>query len=231
LNLVKKYTEAFLSLFYPKICMACSASLVGNEDILCTGCLLSLPETGYHKFTGNPVEQIFWGRLNLENATSLLFFDKGSKYRRLIHQLKYKGKKEIGVFLGKLLGIRLSEAKLDNIDLIVPIPLHPIKLRRRGYNQSEEIAKGLATIIKKPVVGNSLKRIIQGSSQTYKGRYDRWENAEGIFRVSKPELLKNKHVLLIDDVVTTGATLEAAGIAILAIEGTRISIATLAFTN
>jgi ComF family protein len=211
--------------------MACGISLLGNEDILCTTCRLSLPETGFHRSPGNPVEQIFWGRIPIENATSLLFFDKGSKYRHLLHQLKYNGKKEIGTFLGRLLGKCLSETNFNHIDLIVPIPLHPVKLRRRGFNQSEEIALGIANIMNKPLVRNSLKRLEHSSSQTYKGRYERWENAKGIFTVVKPELFKNKHILLVDDVVTTGATLEAAGTAILNIEGARLSIATLAYTN
>jgi ComF family protein len=211
--------------------MACGTSLLGNEDILCTGCRLSLPETGFHNTPGNPVEQIFWGRMKVEYATSLLFFDKGSKYRRLLHQLKYHSQKNVGVFLGKLLGTRLLNTDMNTVDMIIPIPLHPVKFRRRGFNQSEEIAKGIAYIMKKPIDCSTLKRIKHRSSQTYKGRYDRWENAEGIFTVTAPELLRNKHILLIDDIVTTGATLEAAGTVILRIEGTRLSIATLAYTS
>lgn len=211
--------------------MACNASLIGNEDILCTTCRLALPETNFHHVAGNPVEKIFWGRIPVEHATSLLFFDKGSKYRHMLHQLKYKGKSEVGIFLGKLLGTRLLETDMNCIDLIVPIPLHPVKLNKRGFNQSEQIAKGVADVMKKPVVKNSLKRIKHSSSQTFKGRYDRWKNTEGIFDVKEPELLINKHILLIDDVVTTGATLEAAGSSILKIEGTRLSIATIAYTS
>jgi ComF family protein len=231
LNAAIKYLEAFVSLFYPKVCMACSKSLMGNEDILCTTCRLSLPETNFHKTPGNPVEKIFWGRIPVENATALLFFDKGSKYRHMLHQLKYNGKREVGVFLGKLLGNRLLETEMYSIDFIVPIPLHPVKLRKRGFNQSEEIAKGVAAIIGKPVVSNSLRRIRHSQSQTYKGRYDRWKNTKEIFNVEKPELFENKNILLIDDVITTGATIEAAGASILKIEGSRLSVATIAFTS
>jgi len=204
---------------------------LGNEGILCTTCRLSLPETNFHHFSDNPVEKIFWGRMRVEYATSLLFFDKGSKYRHMLHELKYKGKREVGVFLGKLMGARLLETEMKTIDFIIPIPLHPLKLKKRGFNQSEEIAKGVAMAMKKPIVSNSLKRIRHSSSQTYKGRFDRWKNTEGIFDVENAELLMNKHILLIDDIVTTGATLEAAGSSILKIEGTRLSIATIAFTS
>lgn len=227
---VYKYFEGFIALFYPRVCLACGSSLLGNEDIICTSCRISLPITEFHRSPGNPVEKIFWGRIPVENATSLLFFDKGSKYRHLLHQLKYHGKKEVGHFLGKILGRCLSESNFKHIDLIVPIPLHPVKQRRRGFNQSEEIALGIANIMKKPIIRHALKRNVHSSSQTFKTRYDRWENIKGIFAVSEPELFKNKHILLIDDIVTTGATLEAAGSVILDIEGTRLSIATLAFT-
>jgi ComF family protein len=204
---------------------------LGNEDILCTSCRQSLPETGFHRSHNNPVEQIFWGRIPVEHATSLLFFDKGSKYRHLLHQLKYNGKKEVGFILGKLLGSRLMESDFKEIDLILPVPLHPAKMRRRGFNQSEIIAIGVANTMKKAIASDALKRVVYTSSQTFKGRFERWQNVEGIFKVSKPHLLKNKHILLIDDVVTTGATIEAAGNAILALEGTHLSIATLAYAH
>lgn len=191
----------------------------------------NLPETGYENYIDNPVEKLFWGRIKVENATSFLFYDKGSKYGRLLHKFKYGGYREIGNFLGELFGSRLISTNYSNIDLIIPIPLHYAKKRTRGFNQSEIFGLGLSKILNKPLDNNSLTRNIFTSTQTLKGRYNRWENVEGIFSVVHPEVLKNKHVLLIDDVVTTGSTLEAAGKVILEIEGTRLSVATLAYAH
>ncbi len=231
MNLVLKYFKDFISLIYPRVCMACNNTLVGNEDVLCTTCRFSLPETEFHLSPGNPIEQIFWGRIPVVHATSLLFFDKGSKYRHLLHQLKYKGAIEIGIFLGQLLGARLADSRFNDIDIIVPVPLHFKKLKSRGYNQSDKIALGVAKKMNKPVDNNSLIRTLHKSSQTYKGRYERWENSEGIFKLVSPENLNNKHVLLIDDIITTGATLEAAGSEILNFSSARLSIATIAYTS
>jgi ComF family protein len=231
LKIIKKYIEGFISLFYPKFCFACNTTLIGNEDFLCTMCRHTLPVTLFHKYESNPVEKLFWGRIKIENATSFLFYDKGSKYGHLLHQFKYKGHTEIGIKLGKLFGAQLAETNFKDIDLIVPVPLHSAKLRKRGFNQSEVIAKGIAMSLNKPVAGKALKRNIFTSTQTRKGRFERWKNVEGIFEVKDPKLLQNKHILLIDDVITTGATLEAMGNVILNIEGTKISVATLAIAN
>lgn len=191
----------------------------------------TLPETGFHMHSENTVEKLFWGRIKIENATAFLFYDKQSKYGHLLHAFKYKGYKEIGLFLGELLGSRLLSTSFNEIDLIVPIPLHLGKLHSRGFNQSEVFGQGIARVLNKPVVDGALKRKIFTSTQTRKGRFDRWKNVEGIFEVVNPDLLKNKHILLIDDVVTTGATLEAAGNEILKVEGTKLSIATLAYAH
>jgi ComF family protein len=194
-------------------------------------CRHTLPMTSFHKYESNPVEKLFWGRIKIENATAFLFYEKGSKYGHLLHQFKYKGYTEIGLKLGKLFGSQLIETNFKDIDLIVPVPLHSAKFRKRGFNQSEIIALGISASLGKPVAGQALKRNIFTSTQTKKGRFERWKNVEGIFTVKNPELLKNKHILLIDDVITTGATLEAVGNAILKIEGTKLSVATLAIAN
>jgi len=205
--------------------------LLGNESILCTACRHALPETRFHLSSANPVEKLFWGRIPVAYATSLLFFEKGNKYQSLIHQLKYNGKKEVGKFLGNLLGAALQNTRFDDAEVIVAVPLHKIKLRRRGFNQSDVIAQGISEITGKPVIKNVLKRKVNTKSQTKQKRYARWENVEGIFECLKPELIRHKHVLLVDDVVTTGATLEAAGSAILEAEGACLSIATTAYVN
>lgn len=231
MNIFHKYSESFVSLFYPAYCLACRDSLVGNETILCSSCRLNLPETKFHTSSDNPVSRLFWGRLPIVHATSLLFFEKGGKYQSLIHQLKYNGKKDVGKFLGVLLGRTLQNTKFNDADVIVTVPLHKTKLRRRGYNQSDIIARSISECTGQPLAENALKRKINTRSQTTRGRYARWENVEGIFECIQPDIIENKHVLLIDDVVTTGATLEAAGHAILETEGTRLSIATTAFVS
>lgn len=204
---------------------------MGNEKVLCTLCRYSLPVTDFHKSPGNPVEQLFWGRIKIEHATSLLFFEKESPYRNLVHQLKYSGRKEVGIWLGEYLGSQLKESCFGNPDVLIPVPLHKVKLRRRGFNQCEVIARGISNVTNLPVVNNAIRRKVYTTSQTKKGRYNRWKNVEGVFECTKPELLKGKHVLLIDDVVTTGSTLEAAAFPLTKIPGVKISVATLAYAN
>ncbi len=226
-----KFTGDFISLFYPRTCATCGAILPGNNQVLCTWCMHSLPETGFYGSTGNPVEELFYGRVPVLHATALLFFDKGSKYRRLLYELKYNGRKEIGKFLGNLIGSRLKESDFELPDIIIPVPLHKAKFRRRGFNQSTVIAKGISDILNIPVTENVLFRKIFTTTQTRKGRYERWQNVEDIFETKILESVKNKHILLIDDIVTTGATFEAAGRCLLKIPGVTLSLAAAAYTN
>jgi ComF family protein len=215
-------------LFFPRLCIACSNPLFTHESNLCDLCLFHLPRTNFEKDMNNPVAQLFWGRVNIELATSFFFYSKGSRYQHILHDLKYKGKKEIGFEIGKIFGKEILPSGFSQIQLIVPIPLHPSRQRKRGYNQSEWIAMGLAEAMGKPMESKSLSRISASSTQTKKGRYDRWTNVEGIFRANVPGNLANRHVLLVDDVVTTGATLEACATEVLSIPNTKVSIATLA---
>jgi ComF family protein len=191
----------------------------------------SLPETGYHIGERNPVEELFYGRIPVEHAMALLFFNKGSRYRRLIYQLKYQERKENGIFLGKLIGSRLQDSHFGTIDCIIPVPLHRTKLRRRGYNQSAIISQGISQVLNVPVIENALYRRSFTATQTRKGRYERWKNVEGIFECRNPDLIKNKRILLVDDVVTTGATLEAAGSCLLEIEGVRLLLSAAAYST
>lgn len=218
-----------LDIFFPRVCPGCSSLLTDGEKVICTECLYLLPRTNYWKEIDNPVARIFWGRIFLENASSFLHFNKGSRLQRIIHHLKYKNQHEIGIELGRMYGFELKETPYLDIDLIVPVPLHPKKLKSRGYNQSELISKGLSEILDKPVITDSVSRIVEKESQTHKSRYERWENVQSIFAVTKPEMLENKHILLVDDVLTTGATIEACASAILEISGTRVSVATIAY--
>lgn len=177
----------------------------------------------------NPVAQLFWGRVQLKGASSLFLFEKGSKYQTLLHLLKYKGAKNVGVFLGKLLGAELMNTPFHQADLIIPVPLHKKREQKRGYNQSEIIALGLEIILSIPVNNKVIFRGEQTDSQTKKNRIERWENMENVFRLCEnPCLPENPSFLLIDDVVTTGATLEACAEVLLKIPGAQVSVATVA---
>lgn len=224
--------DDFISLFFPKTCYACGNNLFTNEHILCTSCLVKLPRTNFHRDNDNPMCRVFWGRVRIESATSLYYFRKGGKVQHLIHQFKYKGHKEIGIYLGEILGADLAGSDLfKTIDRIVPIPLHEKKLRKRGFNQSEVFARGLSTAMHKDLDTHSVVRTIATSTQTKKSRYKRWENVSEIFLLRHPETLYGKHILLVDDVVTTGATMEACIQTILQAPGSRVSVASIAFAH
>ncbi len=220
----------FLSLFYPRLCAGCQTTLVLGEDVICLGCLADLPKTGFGKVSDNPVAQLFWGRAEIRLATSFCSFDKGGIMQQFLHRLKYKGSKEIGEKLGRLFGYDLSKcAPYREIELLIPVPLHPKKERQRGYNQSAVIAAGISAAMGKPLVTDNLIRNHYSDTQTNKGRFERWENVKELFSVRNPELLEGKHLLLVDDVVTTGSTLEACAQALLKVPGVKVSVATLAY--
>lgn len=200
----------FFNLIFPKLCSACNKSLVKNEPIICISCQTNLPKTNYHLDIDNPINKIFWGRINIEMAAAFYSFSTKSKVQNLLHQIKYRNNKEAGFFVGKLYGFELRNTNyFKQIDFIIPVPLHQKKLKERGYNQSELIANGLSSSLIAPVITNILYRKIDSATQTKKKRYNRWENVGEIFEIKNIELLKNKNVLLVDDVITTGATLEA----------------------
>ncbi|MCD6113584.1 MAG: ComF family protein, partial [Bacteroidales bacterium] len=213
-------------------CMACGKSLYKNENCLCTYCLYHLPKTNFHLEKDNEVERVFWGRVRIESAASFLYFSKGGKVQKIMHKLKYKGRQEIGVFLGEQYGLELLNSDtFKNIDIIIPVPLHKMKLKKRGYNQSEKFAEGLSLSMKKPVSTDNLYRKIFSETQTKKTRYKRWQNVESIFDIKNPELLKSKHILLVDDVITTGATMEACVNVLKKVEDIKISIASIAYAS
>ena len=223
------FPEDLIALFYPRLCAGCNSSLVRGEDVLCLNCLADLPRTNYHLIRENPVFLQFTGRVQIELATAFCRFDKGGRLQHLLHQLKYKGNREVGYKMGLLFGYDLIQnAMYQNIDAIMPVPLHPKKEKKRGFNQSVEICRGLSLAMDRPLISGNLIRVVHTDSQTRKGRFERWENVSGIFRVKNGASLLNKHLLLVDDVVTTGATLEACSIPLLEIPGVKVSIATLA---
>jgi ComF family protein len=191
--------------------------------------LYELPRTDYCYDDDNFIVQLFTGRIKIEKATALFTFQKGSKFRKLLHSLKYRGKSEIGILLGKELAAEmLSSKNYSDIDYIIPVPLHPKRQKQRGYNQSEMIGVGMSKVLKIPMLTEVLIRNLETVTQTKMTKDERWKNVSGKFIISDGEILKNKHVLLVDDVVTTGSTLEACGEVLLTIEGLKLSIAVLA---
>lgn len=222
----------FLDLLYPRICYACETALVRKENIVCTSCLHALPLADYHLEKNNPVEQIFYGRIPVENATSLLLFEKKGIVQSLIHNLKYRGHEEIGAYLGAWLGTELKEIPAyRNLTAVVPVPLHPVKQRKRGYNQVAKFGKEMADALEIDYVDDILVKVSASQTQTIKKRLARWGSMDESFALREPERLENSHILLVDDLVTTGATLEACATKLLQIEGTKISIATMAVTH
>ena len=224
-----KILNDLLNLLFPITCAACGNVLMNNERVMCLSCNYYLPRTNFHLEPDNPVAVIFWGRVRIENATAFYYFNKASRYRHLIHELKYRGRKDIGLELGRIFGYEMMVSPgFRLIDLVLPIPLHKKKLIKRGFNQSECIARGISEAMNKPLDTLSVIRTVYSDTQTRKTRYDRWLNVDGIFRVSDQTVLSGKHILLVDDVVTTGATIEACASEILKVEGTKVSVAVLA---
>lgn len=222
------WVKALFHLVYPRYCICCNKLLVEGENWVCQHCAFDLPFVTDDDSPENETANILAGRLIFDNARSVLHFQKGNKTQELLHQLKYKGNQPLGIDLGKLAGWYLRNSSVAKADAIVPVPLHPEKQRTRGYNQSVLIAQGIGTTFGIPVWADVVVRRRPTSTQTRLGRYERWENVEDVFEVIKPNKIVAKHLLLIDDVLTTGATLEACGHALLAVEGVRLSVVTLA---
>ena len=223
--------EDFISLLFPRLCYGCGNHLLRNERLICTECYIVIPRTNYHLKADNPVAQLFWGRCLIENAAAFSFYTRDSRIRKLIHQLKYKGIGEIGYELGRIYALSLKTSGfLDGVDLIIPVPLHPSKKRKRGFNQSELISSGISDVTGITIDTKSLVRRNVSRTQTKKSRYDRWTNVEDIFQVTDSVSLKDKHILIIDDVITTGSTIEACANEILKIENVKVSVAALAFS-
>lgn len=210
MNILKEALLSLEEVLYPEACRVCFKRLVKGELGLCTGCFGELPRTHFVLNSGNPVERIFWGRGWLDMASSFLSFNKTNPTRKLMHQIKYEGNKELAVELGKIYASELmSSGGFDGADILLPIPLHPTRLKLRGYNQSTEFAKGMAEVFGAEVNEEIIKRIHNNESQTKKQRFERWVNVADKFTGNNLERLANKKVFLVDDVVTTGATIEA----------------------
>lgn len=227
---VTSVVNDFLHLFFPHVCAGCGADSITKEHQLCLRCITELPVTNFFDQPVNPVEKKFYGRLNIAHAASGYFFTKDSLIEALIYELKYKGNKLIGHYMGKKLGNMLLNSRFNDVDIILPLPLNARRLKKRGYNQATVLCEGIADAYNKPIVTDAVIRKVNTETQTHRGRITRWENMDGVFEVARPSAIQNKHVLLVDDVVTTGASLEACGAEILKVSGTTLSIATLAYT-
>lgn len=217
----------------PRLCAVCGSRLSVTEHALCSACCLRLPRTGFClRPYDNPVAQAFWGQADVERAASFFYFEPHSEVSRMIYSLKYKGRPDIGVALGRLAaGEFMAAGFFDGVDVIVPVPLARKRLRERGYNQSAEVAAGVSSLTGIPVDERSVCRKAFKTSQTKLGRWERLGNVSGLFEVRRQERLLGKHVLLVDDVFTTGATVMACASAVAAVPSTTVSIMTLGFTK
>ncbi len=224
--------QDFISLFYPNLCVACDRNTPVHGGVICLPCQYHLPKTKFHLDRENPFTDRFWGRVPINAGAALYYFTKGGRTQKLIHKLKYNGKVSVGIKLGNLYGRMLKQSPyFSQIDLIVPVPLHPKKRQKRGYNQSDLFARGLSDEMQISNAPYALKRLEMTETQTRKSQAERFANVAAAFAVNQPKILKGKHVLLVDDVMTTGATMEACANQILSCEGTRVSMATIAFTE
>ncbi len=226
---MKSVFTDLLNLVYPNLCIICGESLIRGEAMICLSCLHNIPKTNYHLEIDNTIEKRFWGKVPIHRGTSFFFFYKGSPFQKLLHELKYRGNKEVGRIAGKYAAADLlNSPDFCSVDMIIPVPLHPKKYHQRGYNQSEWIAIGLGQILNKPVDTINLIRLRENTTQTKKNVYERYQNTTGIFALKDKTAFQHQHILLVDDVLTTGSTLEACMLALLETDYIKISVFTLA---
>lgn len=225
------YLQGFTHLFFPHNCEGCGSNIIGAGYFLCPRCIHRLPETGFLSVAGNPVERTFYGRLDIAQAGAPYYFTKHSLLQHIMVQLKYHGNREAGSFLGRMVGnaLRLS-GRFEETELMIPLPLNPKKEFTRGYNQATLICEGIRETWNRPIATDTVARVHFTETQTRQSRISRWRNMEGAFTVTRPDRLENRHILLVDDVITTGATLEACGASLLEVPGTRLSIVAAAYT-
>lgn len=225
------FLHALAHLFFPHKCCGCGSDLLAEKSIFCLDCLASMPFTGFEQYADNPVEKNLRGRAEIQAGSALLYFTKNSAVQQSLHRFKYKGRKEIGHYFGQCIGYALKNSgRFRGCQVILPLPLFIPREKARGYNQAAVLSAGISEIMQIPVIGNALIRVAGTATQTHKNRIQRWQNMVNKFRVVHPELISNKHILLVDDVMTTGATLEACAQILLQLERVSLSIATLAYS-
>ena len=221
--------QNLINLFFPKVCLACTNALVDNEVHVCTNCRHDLPITNFHFDNSDEVKKVFYGRVQIENGTSLLRFQKKGIVQHLIHNLKYKGYQEVGEFLGAWLGEELKTIDAyKDVDLVMPVPLHRRKFKKRGFNQVTKFAKEIADSLNASYSDSVLVKISDTKSQVNKSRLARWTDSTEIFSIQNLDQINNKHILLVDDIITTGATIEACSNQLLKAKNIKISVATMA---
>lgn len=230
------YTSTFFKnivhLLYPGICAGCGSDLLSGNNLICAECMNEMPLTGFYMHQSNPVEKIFRGRIPVVTASAYAYFSKDSVVQNLLHSLKYASNKEAGIYMGRMIGRQLKLCEWNNdLHALIPLPLHSRKQKKRGYNQAEMICEGMSSEMNVPVLNDVIARRKNTETQTHKTRMERWNNIESKFELKKATGIMNKHILLVDDVITTGATLESCGSELLKAEGLRLSIAAFAYTS
>lgn len=226
------FTMPIIELFYPNLCFACQQRHAPKDSSICISCEYRISPTGYHLLEDNPVLQRFWGRVDLEHATSCFDFNKGGLLQNLIHRLKYDNQPQVGIELGRIYGAMLQEtAPYNTIDYILPVPLHPRKKHQRGYNQAAMIAQGMSETMDISWTSDFLVRKTYTETQTKKSRLDRFDNVQNAFEIPSQDAIAGKHLLLVDDVITTGATLEACAIQLLKAPNVKVSLAAIALAS
>lgn len=230
--MIRRILNDVVSLFYPEVCPCCGELLNHTEKTVCMSCHYLLPRTGYEHVSDNPVARLFYGKVRLNAAMACYFFAKHGRVQPLIHELKYKSNREAGHFLGREIGKAILASDIyKDVSVLVPVPLHPKRERKRGYNQSEILALGIREVTGINISSNNLIRGVATQTQTRKSREDRWKNVSDVFSVRKPEAFAGRHLLLIDDVITTGSTIEGCVRVLETIEGIRISVAAAAMAS
>ncbi|KAA3650195.1 MAG: ComF family protein [Bacteroidetes bacterium] len=223
---------ALTSLLFPKVCFACGETLKNKQIHICASCYQNIPRTNFFDGEINMLEKKFWGRIPIQHATAFLYFIPKGRVQRLIHHFKYYGQKEIGITLGEWAAAELMVQNFfSSIDIVVPIPIHELKKRKRGFNQSDFIAEGIQNMTGIKAITDNLEKRFHTESQTRKSRFKRWENVKTTFAVKDTKLFEGKHILLVDDVITTGATIEACAIELLKIQDLRLSLLSIAMTH
>lgn len=227
---IKQISNEFLNLFFPRVCVVCEERLLQEEKGICLSCQYELPKTGNYKQKNNKMDALLEGRFpHFDRAASFCVFTKQGVMQAVIHHIKYNHGTELGFKMGKLFGNEIKGSEfISSVDAIIPIPLHPKKQKQRGYNQAEIIANGMGEALNLPIIRHVLVRSIHNPTQTKRTKTQRWENVDGIFTIADAKILEDKHILLVDDVMTTGSTLEAAADALVKIPNIKISVATLA---
>lgn len=219
-------------LFFPQCCLVCGKTLLEGEEYLCFHCLSNMPRTHLYLHKDNEMEKELWGKFPIERASAYLYYSKGGDVKKLLTDLKYRGNADLGCFLGRCMTREmLSSGFFQGVDGIIPVPLHPRKQKIRGYNQSIMLANGISSVTNIPVWNDLLVRTQYTQTQTRKGSYERWLNVKDMFECTSPDRLRGKHVLLVDDVFTTGATLVACADAFRQIPDLRFSVLTLALAS